>query len=203
MLDKRKLRRLLQTGENEFITIALASETLQLNTDDANEAIQKLEDSGYIEKIGIENCWGVGLRGKVLAHQTFERIFKVGSLNEHLNSFKERVALINSSQNFPHTISRIKITSEYPIQNRSNGIHIVYSLTMKEMSMEKYDELSYKLRTQSSKGFYNLIDIMFYPEVRIHEILKSRSHILKLKKVKEDEIDNIKGHLLFDSANAK
>jgi DNA-binding Lrp family transcriptional regulator len=199
MFDKRKLRLLLRKGEANFITQALMSKTWGVKKEDAKQALQKLEDLGYIERIGIDGCWGVAVRGKLYASQTFKKLYKVNSLHQHLSSFRERLALINSSQEFTHFINRVKIISEYPIVSRSHGVKIIYSLTKKKMSEKEYQKISRKLIAKSKKRFYNMIDRLFYPETAIYETLKSRSHILKLRKVEDEDIENIKGYLLFDA----
>jgi len=199
MFDKRKLRLLLRKGETEFITQALISKTLQFKKEEVKQTLQKLEDLGYIERIDIDGCWGVAIRGKLYAFQTFKKLYKINSLYQHLDNFRERVGLINSSREFAHFVNKVKITSEYPIKSRSHGIMIAYSLTRKEMSEEEYNEVSWKLIRISKKRFYNIIDQLSYPETAIHEMLKSRSHILKLRKVEDRDMDNIKGYLLYNA----
>jgi hypothetical protein len=74
----------------------------------------------------------------------------------------------------------------------------VYTLVKKKLSKEEFDKIASKLRAKSKRHFYNYVEYLFYPEAATYEALKSRSHILKLRKVEEKEMDVIPGHILFD-----
>jgi hypothetical protein len=201
MIDKTRLRTLLRIGGESFITPALVGKTLGLKADEINVRLQELENLGYIEKITIEGYWGISVVGKVFASQSFNKLYKVESLHKHLKGFYERLVIVNSSDKFAHLVDKVKITSQYPITDRSHGISILYSLKRKEISRKKYDSICRELAKKSKKRFYNYVAWLFYPEVAIHETLKGRSHILKLRKAEEDsEVENINGHLLYDFA---
>ena len=57
----------------------------------------------------------------------------------------------------------------------------------------EFESVSKKLRHESNKRFDNLIDLLYYPEQAVHQFLKSRSHVLKLRSVSEEELDTIEG----------
>ena len=198
MFDKRKFRFLLRKGERNFISESMVTMVLRLKKEKAKELLKELENQGYIELFGIKNRWRVAMRGKVLAHETFEKVYKVESIRKHLDLLIERVDFINSSRKFPYSIGKIRVLGEYPIKNRSNGIRIVYTLVKKKLSEEEFDKIASKLRAKSKRHFYNYVEYLLYPETATYEALKSRSHILKLRKVEEKEMDVIPGHILFD-----
>lgn len=160
--------------------------------------LKNLEEEGYIEATGIKGYWGAAMRGKVLAHQTFERSYTIQSLKKQLDLFIERIVDINSSTEYPHLISKVKITSEYPVKTRNSGLCLAFSLIRKPISEKEYDELSYALISKSNKPIYSIIEEVMYPETAIYKKLKAGSHILKLRNVREDELENIQGHLLFN-----
>jgi len=198
MIDKTRLRTLLRIGGESFITPALVGKTLGLKTDEINVKLQELENLGYIEKISIEGYWGVSVAGKVFASQSFNKLYKLESLHSNLKLFRKRLAIINSSDEFVHIIERVKITSQYPIKSRGSRITLLYTLKRKEMSDKQYDEVCQRLVEKSKKQFYNYVTELYYPELAIYETLKSRSHVLKLRKVEDSEIKNVKGHLLYE-----
>ena len=68
----------------------------------------------------------------------------------------------------------------------------------KSISEKEYDELSYELRSKSNKPIYSIIEQLMYPETAIYKKLKAGSHILKLRNVREYELENIQGQLLFN-----
>ncbi|WP_028978595.1 hypothetical protein [Sporocytophaga myxococcoides] len=198
ILEKNKVKILLRRGENNFITEALLFELFKLKDNQAKQLLLELEELGYIERIGIEGCWGLAIRGKLLANQNIKKLYKTSSIKQHLNALKERVIYVNSNEKYPFYIGIMKVTSKLPIQERINELNIVYTLIGKKMNPYEFDNLTWQLIRKSKRGFSNILDELTYPETAINEFLKSRSHILKLRKVKDDEIWNIEGHVIFD-----
>lgn len=198
MFDKRKLQVLLRKGEVALITQAMVCYTFKLKKKAAEQVLRELERMGYVEPMEIDGCWGLAMRGKVLAYESFERVFSIVKQKEDLNKLMERIKLINGSKKFPHLINQVKITSEYPVQTKSTGLKIVFSLIRKEINDQEFNELSRKLYLKSNKPFYNFIDQLSYPETAIYEALKTCSHVLKLKCIEQKDMEKIQGHLLFD-----
>ena len=114
----------------------------------------------------------------------------------HVKLLIERAETVNSSEDYPDCVSSLKITSEYPIQQRSTGVHVAYLLTRKKISQTEYSKAAQKLRERSTRSFDNIVQKVFYPETAIHFFLKSRSHVLKLRKYSEEDFQEIEGHII-------
>lgn len=137
-------------------------------------------------------------RGKVLAHKKFQREFKVATLRQQLKDLLERAAFVNTSSQYPHYITYIKVTSEYPIKQRSTGIHIAYSLSRKKMTEKQYDAAADKLRKQHKGAFGNIVAYYSYPHEAIRAYLKARSHVLKLREYQDADIKQLNGIIIFE-----
>lgn len=197
IITQKKIRTLLKKTENRFISRTSLSRILDVDAKKIIEVLTYLENQGFIERAEIEGHWQRSLRGKLLCNKRFSKEYTIETLRKQLRDLIERAEAINSSKVFPDCVTCIKITSEYPIEHRSNGIHISYSLERKEITEEEYDIAEEKLREQYDRGFDNIVEYLFYPHEAIRAFLKSRSHVLKLRKYGKEEIRQIEGHKLF------
>lgn len=197
MINEKQARTLLKKTENKFISKTTLSQILQVDGKKAAEILVYLENRGFIEVAKIDGYWQQSLRGKMLLNKKIKKEYKVETLKKHLCDLIERVETINSSKQYPDRITCIKVTSEYPIFNRSHGIHIAYSLSRKEITKEEYDLAADELRKEHGRGFGNIIEYYSYPQEAIRSFLKSRSHVLKLRMYTKDEMEEITGHKLF------
>lgn len=198
MIDDKKIRRLLKKTEKEFISIMKASDLLKSDIQSATETLTNLENLGFIERAMVEGYWQISVRGKLLANKKFDKEFKVATQKQHLKDLLERAAFVNTSPKFPHYISTIKITSSYPIEHQTTGVHIAYSLKRKVITEKKYNALAAKLRNEHKGSFGNHTEYYFYPHTAIHIFLKSGSHVLKLREYVEEEMKQIEGYLAFE-----
>jgi hypothetical protein len=197
MINQKQIRFLLKKTENKFISKTTLSRILKVDSKKALELLTYLGAQGFIEEAEIDGYWQQSLRGKLLRNQRFNKDYKVETLKKHLRDLIQRAETINASTEFPDRVACIKITSEYPIEHRSGGIHLAYSLRQKEITDEEYESAADKLREQYSRGFGNMVEDLFYPYEAIRTFLKSRSHVLKLTKYEKDEIKQIVGYRLF------
>jgi len=198
MINQTQIRGLLRKAGNEFVTVPIASQILKRPFKTALEILTDLEKQGIIDATNIEGHWTMSLRGKVLIHKKMAREFKIETQRLQLKAFLNRVAFINSSLKFPDYISCIKITSEYPIKNNSTGIHIAYSLNCKKVTRKAYKEAADKLRAEYSGTFTNTTQYAYYPHEAIHILLKSRSHVLKLRACPNEAITQLNGIIVFE-----
>ncbi len=197
MINEKKIRTLLKKTENKFILKSTISRILKLDSNEATEVLNYLSTQGFIEQAEIDGLWQQSIRGKLLSVKRFDKEFRVDTAKKHINDLIERAKIINSSKKFPDHVACIKITSEYPIEHRSTGVHVAYSLTRKKITEAEYEAAADKLREQSNKVFGNLVEHLFYPEEAIRAFLKSGSHVLKLRQYEKDEIRQISGHNVF------
>lgn len=197
MINQKQIRALLKKRENKFISKTTLSHFLKIDGKKAIEMLTYLDDQGFIEKAEIDGYWQRSLRGKLLCNKRFSKEYRVETLKEHLRNLIERVETINSSQEFPDRVACVKITSGYPIEQRSNGIHVAYSLSRKDITEAEYDLAADKLREKSKRVLGNIVEYIFYPHEAIKNFLKARSHVLKLRKYEKDDIQQIVGYKLF------
>ncbi|CAL1520328.1 hypothetical protein [Chitinophaga sp. MM2321] len=196
MISQKEIRVLLRKAENKFISKNMASQILKLDGKKTIETLTYLETQGFIEKVGNIQLWQQSFKGKLLSNKRFTQEFKVDTLRKHLKELIERIEIINSSKQYPDYVAYIKITSEYPIENRSDGIHVAYSLNRKKITNKEYRSASNKLRQQYSGTLGNIVEYHSYPHEAIRAFLKSGSHVLKLRKYEKDEIVQIEGYSL-------
>jgi hypothetical protein len=137
------------------------------------------------------------MRGKVFAFRRVKRTYTVKALRVSLQKFLRRVAVINTSPEYPDFISCAKIISEYSFPLNGDGLKIVYCLQAKPIPEEKYNLLCNIIRAKANRPFSNYVDKLFYPEQFVHKYLKSRSPVLKLQKLQYDKIKEIKGHIII------
>ncbi|WP_300599963.1 hypothetical protein [Niabella sp.] len=194
---------LFKKMEGKFITVSNAGRVLQLSMKAATDLLTTLEEQGHIEKSTIDEYWIVSIRGKLLAYQKFDREFRVETLQQHLKELLKRATIVNTSKKFPDYITCIKIISEYPIENSSTGLHIAYSLNRKNITKKAYRAAAERLRKENTSTLGNLIDYLFYPHEAIRFFLKSRSHTLKLRKYETNEIEQVKGYIIFKADLSK
>lgn len=197
MINQKKIRALLRKTENKFISKRIASRILKSDGNVVIEILTYLEDKGFIEKSKVDGLWQQSIRGKLLSHKRFDKEYKVDTLRAHLNDLIERVNIVNSSEKFPDCIACIKIISEYPIEYRSNGIKIAYSLKRKEITDDEYESAARELRNEYTGTLGNIVEYIFYPHKAIQNFLKARSHVLKLRKYEDGEIKQIIGYKIF------
>jgi hypothetical protein len=197
MINQKQIRTLLKKSESRFISKTTLSRILKVDGKKAIEILAYLENQGFVEKAEIDGYWQQSLRGKLLFAKSFNKEYKIETLRKHLSDLIERVEIINSSKEFPDRVACIKITSEYPIEHKSKGIHVAYSLGRKEITKNEYDLAARKLREEYGRGFGNMVERIFYPHEAIRVFLKSRSHVLKLRKYEKDEMQQITGYTLF------
>ncbi|MRG45407.1 hypothetical protein GFS24_09790 [Chitinophaga sp. SYP-B3965] len=197
MINEKQVRTLLKKAGNKFISKTTLSRILEVNSKEAAEILVYLENRGFIEAAKIDGYWQQSLRGKLLLNKKFKKEYKMETLKKHLSDLIERAETVNSSKKFPERITCMKVISEYPIINRSNGIHIIYSLSRKEITEKEYDLAAGKLRKEHGRGFGNIVEYYSYPKEAIRSFLKSRSHVLKLRTDTKDEIEQIAGYKLF------
>jgi hypothetical protein len=197
MINQKQIRALLKKTDDKFISKTTLSRLLKIDGKKALEMLTYLSDQGFIEAAAIDGYWQQSLRGKLLRNKRFSKEYRIETLRAHLRNLLERTEMINSSPEFPDCVACIKITSEYPIERRSSGIHIAYSLSQKDITEEQYEIAADKLREKSGRVFGNMVEYLFYSHSAIKDLLKSRSHVLKLKKYEKKEIQEIKGYKLF------
>lgn len=170
---------------------------LKFKDEQALEVLHFLETQGYIEKSGIEGYWQHCVSGDILANKSVPRIYKVETLQKHLTTFLKRVKTINRSKKYPDRVNCIKITSEYPINNKSLGIEIAFSLVRKNLS-NKEDRLIVENLIKEYRGRLNtIIESISYSQTAVESVLKSGSHALKLTKYEQVDIENIEGYKIF------
>lgn len=197
MINQKQIRTLLKKSESRFISKTTLSRILKVDGKKAIEILAYLENQGFIEEAEVDGHWQQSLRGKLLFAKRFNKEYKIETLRKHLQDLIERVETINSSKEFPDYVACIKIISEYPIEHKSKGIHVAYSLDRKEITDNEYDSAADKLRKEYGRGFGNMVEYIFYPHEAIRAFLKSGSHILKLRKYEKDEMRQITGYTLF------
>lgn len=197
MINQKKIRTLLKKTEDKFITKAVVARILKLDNNDVIGALAYLEQQGFIETTDIYGVWQRSLRGKLLSNSTIGKEYKISTLQNHLENLVSRAKKINASKKFPHKVTCLKVTSEYPIQQRCNGIHVAYTLGGKDISDKEYREAANKLRRERNRAFGSILEEAFYPHTVIQTYLKSRSHVLKLRQYSESEMQQIRGHILF------
>lgn len=197
MINQKQIRTLLKKTGNRFISKTTLSRILKVDGKKAIEILTYLDNQGFIEEADIDGYWQQSLRGKLLFNKRFSKEYKIGTLRKYLRDLIERAETINSSKEFPDRVACIKIISEYPIEHRSNGIHAAYSLSRKEITEEEYNSAADKLREKHDRNFGNIVEYVFYPHEAIRAFLKSRSHVLKLRKYEKDGIRQIAGYKLF------
>jgi hypothetical protein len=196
MINQKHIRTLLKKTENRFISKTTISRILKIGGKKTIEILTYFENQGFIEDAEINGYWQQSLRGKLLLSKRFTKEYKIETLRKHLRDLIVRAEIINSSKEFPDRVACIKITSEYPIEHRSNGIHVAYSLSRKEITKEEYDSAADKLREKYGRGFGNMVEYLFYPHEAIRVFLKARSYVLKLVKYEKNEIQQIVGYKL-------
>jgi hypothetical protein len=197
MIEKRKLRELLKKTDSRFISVKKASQILNTDKKHTLEILSFLDDAGYIEKTNFDGLWQQTLRGKILAYSKSKKQFRVETLKNQLNNLIKRINIVGQSLEYPSYISEAIIISEYPIEYKSEGIHITYSLKSKgwhEMERNKAED---KLRERHKGNFNNIVEYYFYPNEAIRLFLKSRSPVLKLKEYSSEKMQEISGHRLI------
>ncbi len=198
MINQQQIRSLLNKTKQQLITLPIVSRILRLDTVQATAVLTNLEAQGFIEQPGIEKCWVMSLRGKLLVYQKQERMFKLNTLQQHLKEFLERVVEVNDSTHYPDCITSIKIISEYPLVQSGRGIQIAYSLGRKEIPKQEYRAATSKLITQYKGTFSNITERTFYPHEAVRIFLKSHSQVLKLRQYAYPEVHQLDGTLLLD-----
>lgn len=197
MIDQLKTRELLKKTENKFISDQKALRIFNVDKTAALEILSQLGDMGYIEKTGIEGLWQCSLRGKVLVNKKFSKEFRVDTLKKQLANLLKRLKIVNASKEYPYCVSDAIITSEYPIELRSNGINIAYSLQSKGFTEKEYWKAAQELRKRHKGNFGNIVEYHAYPHEAIRLFLKSRSPILKLRNYSNNEIQEITGYKIL------
>jgi len=200
MISQSKIQELLKKTRNEFFSADKAAQILIADKSKAIEILTYLEHAGYLEKI-FEASWQHSLRGKILANKKLIKIFTTDTLKRQLNSFIKRVQIVNSSAEYPDYIHHVIVTSEYPITQKSNGIHIAYSMSSKGFTRDKKDIAENKLRQRHSGNFGNMLEKLSYPQEAVRLFLKAKSPILKLKLYTAEEIKAINGHKISELPN--
>jgi hypothetical protein len=194
MIDQIKIRELLKKTENKFISENKASRILNVDKKAAVEILTQLDEAGYIEKTGIDGLWRQSIRGKILAYKRIKKEFRVDTLQRQLSNLIKRLKIVNSSNEYPDRVNCAIVTTEYPIQNKSGGICIAYSLVQKGFSEKEYHKAADKLRERHNGNFSNIVEYYCYPHEAIRIFLKSRSPVLKLKQFNIEEIKSIDGY---------
>lgn len=201
-INPKIIRKLLRKTENKFLSMSIVSRELMLDSREATEILNYMDEQGFIEPAGITGAWRRSIRGELLAIKSFDKEFKAETAKKHVKLLVERARIINSSKDFPDHITVMKITSECPInQCVAGGVHVAYSLSRKNITSAEYKARSSRLRSKSNRVFDNMVEEIFYPEEAVRIFLKSRSHVIKLKKYSEEEIQQIKGYKIFNADN--
>jgi hypothetical protein len=198
MIDQKQIHKLSKKVKNKFIKGEDVAGILKLKNEEAMEAINFLEKAGYIEKSGIEGYWQLAMSGQVLSEQVLKKEYKVETLRDHLDNLIKRAKFINKSKKYPYYVECMKIISEFPIEHRSYGIEVVFSLKRKNITDKQYERAANKLRKEHKGIFGNTVAYAYYPQTVVGVFLKSRVHVLKLTWLEEREIDKIAGSALIE-----
>lgn len=197
MIPQSKIQELLKKTMNEFFSADKASQILITDKSKAIEILTYLENAGYLEKI-FDESWQHSLRGKILANKKTAKIFTTDTLKRQLNSLIKRVQIVNSSAEYPDYIQCVLVNSEYPITQKSNGIHIAYSMRSKGFTREEKRIAENELRQRHHGNFSNMVEKIFYPEEAVRLFLKAKSPVLKLKLYTIEEIRAMEGHIILE-----
>lgn len=197
MIHQLKIQKLLQKTRNEFVSVSRAAHILKTDEKKACEILIHLEVTGYLEKI-FDELWQHSLRGKILANKKLGRTFRVETLKGQLDSLLKRVQIVNSSREYPHCISCILVTSEYPVTQTGNGVYIAYSVRSKGFTEEECEIAEQALRQRHYRDFNNIVESLYYPEEAVRLFLKAGSPVLKLTQYSADEIKAIDGYKVFE-----
>lgn len=196
MIQPLQIRKLLRKTENEFLSCQRVSELMKVDAETASAVLTQLDALSFIESTFIDGLWQISLRGKVLSYKKIDREFQVGTLQKHLRLLIERINVVNSSQRYLHRVSCAVITSQYPIQQKTKGIEMAYTLAFKGFSKSAYRRARKELLKLRKRPFDNISQSVGYPEEAIRLFLKSRSPVIKLRQYYGDEIKMIIGHQL-------
>lgn len=197
-MDIKTIKRFLKQVDGEMFRISRVSELLDQETEYAQAYILALENLGYVQKGPIVDTWVISVRGQILIHRKGNRIFRPKSMKKALLKFLERVEYVNSSDVYIHRVTVVKVRSQYPIKESSEGIKVVYELKKLELDDEEMHRRDENLRDQKNGNFDNKVADMFYPETAVRLFLKSRSQIIKLRQLYDREIDLIGGNMVYD-----
>ncbi|RXK82920.1 hypothetical protein [Filimonas effusa] len=199
MISQKEIAKLLKKTKAGLVSKDDICQVLQMDNKAADDVLSCLEKQGLLEKSEVNGLWQQTIRGNLLSIKKYNKYYRVETLRAHLAGFLERVQLVNASGEYPDYIVCVKMISEYPIENRSNGIKIAYSLRRKEMSSEAYRKATDKLLRKSGRYLGNMVAELFYSHQAIREFLKFRSHALKLTKYEQNEMEQISGCTIFSA----
>ncbi|NML36947.1 hypothetical protein HHL17_07025 [Chitinophaga sp. G-6-1-13] len=199
MLTLKKIRTLLKKLENKIISLAALSYVVKLNKRKTLEVAVFLEQQGYLQQWnGHEDHWTIAMRGQVLIHKKFYKLFKPSTMQSHVDELIKRAAIVNAAVKYPDYVVCLKITSEYPIKTSGNGVTIAFALDRKNISVDEYKRAENALRRSSNIRSGNIIEYLSYPHKAIQKLLKSGSRILRVKEFSMKDIQHLAGTVIFE-----
>lgn len=194
----KNAKRLIDFGVNNQLTIEAAAEILKTDLYNIDCMLKQMESDGYILKSRIPGIWTPTIGGKLLLIRKENRKYKVESINRQLKKLVYRIKQINASEEYHLFIPVAKITSTYPIVQPQSGVEIKYALIRKSyITPNECTSMIFDLNKKRNNTANNIIDYLFYPNLKIKLFLKSRSHILKLQEASIEEVQSIKGYTLY------
>lgn len=186
MLDYRSRRKLFKAMETGFFTLQTFIDHLADCPENATDVIADLELQGYIEKTSaIPGTWTLSTRGKLDLAKKRRKLYRISTMQKHLSDMIQRAQEINASNKHTHFIQHLQVVSQFPIIARSEGVFVLFSLKLREISREEYDSRSNELRVLKARPFNNYAEYATYSQLVIGKLLKASSHVLKLEQVNE------------------
>tara|TARA_R110000796_G_scaffold252627_1_gene389016 strand:- start:101036 stop:101614 length:579 start_codon:yes stop_codon:yes gene_type:complete len=183
---------------DNLLTLAYISDILKSDRDESLEVLSELERLGFIEKLKSTAFWILSVRGQLYLAKNAPKLFKPKSMKVKLNELVARMDKANTSDKFTDHISVAKITSEFPIINKSRGVKIIYTLKSRKLTDHERRKRESLIRNEHKGKWDNLPQYFGYQQMALNSFLKSRSQILKLRVVSENEFELTEGKIIFE-----
>lgn len=204
-LDEQKLKKVLKKSSGkDFLTAQSTSELVGLDENEALQFLGQLEAFGYLEQVDyLENNWTISMRGRVEMARKQKRTFKASTIKAQLQKLIERAALVNKSTSYNHYVMKMKLKEAFPTQSTSAGVSLLFTLESRPITDNERRERTDELRQQANRRFDNSTQYFTYPQVAIRDFLKSKSHILQLEQVTDEELQNAEGQIIYEFIDSR
>ena len=125
-------------------------------------------------------------------------MYKPDTMRSKLDELLNRIDIANTSNKYTDWISKLKLTSEFPVINKSRGLKLIYTIKSQELPEQERRIRESLIRKEHKGRFDNLPEYFGYQQVALNNYLKSRSQILKLRLVSQEEFDFTDGKIIFN-----
>ncbi len=122
VFHNRKFKALLRTGENRFITIGLIKGVFGLDDEDEVLPCGGLRIKGSMKKMILKVAGALLCGENIISISRRRVLYREETSVKTLDRLKDTVESINSSNDYTYDVTRVRVTSEYPIMSGSYGI---------------------------------------------------------------------------------